>query len=341
MLSNIKTLILNDDTHSDIEKAADIIKNGGLVAFPTETVYGLGADATNSEACCNIFIAKNRPGDNPLIVHLSSPEDAEKYAHTSDLYYKLAEAFMPGPLTVILPKREIIPASVSANLDTVAIRIPQHPTARELIRLSERPIAAPSANLSGRPSPTSAIHVIEDMMGRVDAILCGSNSDVGVESTIVKLNSDGGLVVCRPGGITLEMLKEVCENVTVDPAVLSKFDGKPIAPGMKYRHYAPKAPVTILVGSEAQILEYLSDSSDFGVLCFEEDTELLKLPNALSFGGKNDISAQAHLLFDRLRAFDAIPDVKKIYARMPFQSGVGLAVYNRLLKAAGFNVKEL
>ncbi len=337
----MQTLILNDDRYEDIETAASIIKKGGLVAFPTETVYGLGADATNAQACKNIFLAKNRPGDNPLIVHIASPDDAELYAYTNELFYKLATAFMPGPLTVILPKKSTIPSSVSAGLDSVAIRVPIHKTAQTLIKLSERPIAAPSANLSGKPSPTTASHVISDMNGRIDAILCGGASDVGLESTVVKLVDENSLVICRPGGITPEMLSGVCEKVTIDPAVLSKFEGKPVSPGMKYRHYAPTAPVTVLIGDEDKIVAFLSDKKNFGVLCYEEDTRLLAYPNSLSFGACEDISAQAHLLFDRLRTFDNIKGLEHIYARMPSRDGVGLAVYNRLIKAAGFDVLEL
>lgn len=336
-----KTLILNDIINADIEIAANIIKKGGLVAFPTETVYGLGADAGNADACLNIFKAKNRPCDNPLIVHVLSPEDAEKYAVTNELYYKLAEYFMPGPFTVILPKKETISDAVSAGLDSVAIRVPKHKTARELIRLSGKPIAAPSANLSGKPSPTTADHVIADMNGRIDAILCGADCEVGVESTVVKITGDDSVVICRPGGITFEMLKQVCDNVTIDPAVVSKFDGRPISPGMKYRHYAPKAQVTVLVGSENDIEAFLADKKDFGILCFSEDKKLLKYPNAFAFGSDENSHEQAHLLFERLRAFDTMDDIKHIYARMPSKSGVGLAVYNRLIKAAGFDIIEL
>ena len=334
----LNTLILNDENNADIEKSAEIIKNGGLVAFPTETVYGLGADATNENACRNIFSAKGRPQDNPLIVHLSSSEDASKYAYVNETFQKLAKKFMPGPLTVIIPKKDTIPDTVTAGLDSVAIRVPIHETARKLIKLSGKPIAAPSANLSGKPSPTTAAHVIADLAGRVDGILCGSDSEVGVESTVVKICDDGSVIICRPGKVTLEMLSEVCPNVSIDPAVLSKFDGKPISPGMKYRHYAPRVPVTILVGNEDEIIEFLSDKTAFGVLCYNEDKKLLTLPNAVSFGASRDHSEQAHLLFDRLRYMDTLNDIEHIYARMPSTDGVGLAVYNRLIKAAGFSV---
>ena len=269
---------------------------------------------------------------------MSSSEDASKYAYVNETFQKLAKKFMPGPLTVIIPKKDTIPDTVTAGLDSVAIRVPIHETARKLIKLSGKPIAAPSANLSGKPSPTTAAHVIADLAGRVDGILCGSDSEVGVESTVVKICDDGSVIICRPGKVTLEMLSEVCPNVSIDPAVLSKFDGKPISPGMKYRHYAPRVPVTILVGNEDEIIEFLSDKTAFGVLCYNEDKKLLTLPNAVSFGASRDHSEQAHLLFDRLRYMDTLNDIEHIYARMPSTDGVGLAVYNRLIKAAGFSV---
>jgi L-threonylcarbamoyladenylate synthase len=257
------------------------------------------------------------------------------------LFKRIAAEFMPGPLTVILPKKDIIPDTVTAGLDSVAIRIPVNATAHKLIRTSGKPIAAPSANLSGKPSPTTAEHVIGDMMGRVDAIISGTDSEVGLESTVIKLTGENSLIICRPGAITKEMLEELCDNVTIDPAVLYKFDGKPISPGMKYRHYAPSAPVTILLGNENMIMDYLADKKDFGLLCYDDDSKLLKYPNSLSFGKSDDLEAQAHLLFDRLRSFDDNKSVKQIFARMPSQEGIGLAVYNRLIKAAGFSIITL
>ena len=332
----MNTEILYDTQNGDIEKAASYLSSGSLVAFPTETVYGLGANALDGEAVKRIFLAKGRPQDNPLIVHIDKPEMAEKFAFTSELYYKLAEKFMPGPLTVIMPKRENIPVEVTAGLDSVGIRVPLSATARRLIELSGVPIAAPSANLSGKPSPTKASHVIDDLSGRVEAILCGDDCLVGVESTVVKITGESSLIICRPGGITYEMLKTVCDDVTIDPAVISKFDGKPVSPGMKYRHYAPNASVSVLIGSENEILEFISDKKDFGIICYDEDKRLLSLENSFSLGSASDPSAQAAKLFDILRYFDTIDSVKVIYARMPEKSGIGLAVYNRLLKAAGF-----
>lgn len=337
----MNTEILNDTEEKDVKRAAELIANGGTVAFPTETVYGLGANALDGEAVKRIFLAKGRPQDNPLIVHVCKAENASEYACTGKLFDKLSERFMPGPLTVIMPKRDIIPNEVTAGLDSVGIRVPLSKTARRLIELSGVPIAAPSANLSGKPSPTKASHVIDDLSGRVDAILCGDDCLVGVESTVVKITGENSLLICRPGGITYEMLKEACDDVTVDPAVISKFDGRPVSPGMKYRHYAPNAEVNILVGDEERIVTFLSDKENFGMICYDEDKKLRSFKNAFSLGKADDPSEQAARLFDILRYFDTVNGVKKIYARMPQKDGVGLAVYNRLLKAAGFNIIDL
>ncbi len=337
----MKTEILSDSIKADIERAAELIKNGGLVAFPTETVYGLGANALNPEAVKNIFKAKGRPQDNPLIIHISDALEAEKYAYVSPLYFKLARRFTPGPLTVIMPKKDTVPSEVTAGLDSVAVRIPEYAPARELIRLAGVPIAAPSANLSGKPSTTKAEHVIADMDGRIDAILCGEDCKVGVESTIVLLTGEDSLTVCRPGGISPEMLMQVCKNVDIDQAVLNKFDGKPISPGMKYRHYAPDAQVEILDGTENQIFDFLKDKKDFAVICFDGDIRLLKFNKAVTIGKSDDFAHQAAMIFACLRDLDKDKEIKHIYARMPDKNGVGLAVYNRLIKAAGFNVIKL
>lgn len=335
------TKILHDDSLSDVSMAAEIICRGGLVAFSTETVYGLGANALDGAAVKKVFEAKGRPQDNPLIVHLSSFEEADKYVYVNRLSQMIAERFMPGPITVILPKRNVVCEDVSCGLDSIGIRVPLYAPARALIEAAGVPIAAPSANLSGKPSPTKASHVIDDMNGRIDAILCGKDCMVGVESTVVKVTGEDSLLICRPGAVTPEMLAEVCDNITIDPAVMSRFDGKPVSPGMKYRHYAPKAPVTVLVGDEAQIIKFLDGRENIGLLCFEEDTALLGLQGAVSMGKKDDLSSQASRLFAALRDFDKNESIKEIYARMPDSGGVGLAVYNRLLKAAGFNVIKL
>ena len=243
MQTKIFTAELLERDKNALAEAADIIRRGGLVAFPTETVYGLGADATDAEAAKKIYAAKGRPSDNPLIIHVSEPKDAELYARTCELYYALADAFMPGPLTVIMPKRDTIPDGVTGGLDSVAVRCPSHAVARELIALSGCAIAAPSANISGSPSPTSAAHVISDLNGIIDAIIDGGECDIGLESTIVKIDGDK-LVLLRPGAITVDALRCVCDRVEIAPAVTAALaeNERPLSPGMKYRHYAPAVP---------------------------------------------------------------------------------------------------
>ncbi len=329
---------------------AEILRAGGLCAFPTETVYGLGGNALDAGAAEKIYAAKGRPSDNPLIVHIARPADAALYAHTSALYEKLVKAFMPGPLTVVMPKKDIVPLSVTGGLDTVGIRCPGNPVARELIRLAGVPIAAPSANLSGRPSPTSARHCVDDLWERVDCIIDGGESEVGLESTIVKI-TEAGLVLLRPGAITPEMLREVTPNVTIDEGVLDKLpEGvAPQAPGMKYRHYAPRAKVYLLRdGGSADfdgraiafLRERLSEDPSVGILCFDEYAPQLAGENLLTFGAKNDEKAHSRLLFDRLRQFDET-DAGEIYATAGSTEGIGLALYNRMLKAAGYTVISL
>ncbi len=334
------TLLLQDPTEENIEKAAAIIKNGGLVVMPTETVYGLGADALNKTAVTNVYKAKGRPMDNPLIVHLAKAEDAEKYAYTSPLFYKLAEKFMPGPLTVIMPKKDIVPLEVTCGLDTVALRVPSNEIAHKLIEKSGRPIAAPSANLSGKPSPTTFDHVVTDMYGRVDAILDGGPCTVGLESTVIILKGDGAEIL-RPGKITYEDLREIIPDITVNQAVKNQcVDAKPASPGMKYRHYAPKSPVVLVYGEDEKVIEFFRNKQqceNCGILCFDEDKPKILPNNALTFGKHDDEDTQAHELFQKLRCFDVM-SVDKIYARVPSENGVGLAVYNRLIRAAGFEI---
>ena len=330
-----------------LEGAAKILAEGGLVAFPTETVYGLGGNALNADAAKHIYAAKGRPSDNPLIVHIAKPSDAERYAITNELYQKLAKAFMPGPLTVVLPKRDVVPLSVTGGLDTVGIRCPGNPVARELIRLAGVPIAAPSANLSGSPSPTTAAHCVDDLDGRVECIIDGGESEVGLEATIVKITGDS-LTVLRPGAITPEMLREICPSVSIDGGVFDKLpEGTaPLAPGMKYRHYAPRAKVYLVrdAGGEdfdARVIAFLqkklSEAPETGILCFDEYAPSLSGKNVLTFGEKHDEKAHSHLLFDRLRHFDET-DATEIYATAGTTEGIGLALYNRMLKAAGYTV---
>ena len=349
----MNTRILSVDPISPADRelavAAEVIRQGGLVAFPTETVYGLGADALNGPACGRIFDAKGRPHDNPLIVHIAEPADFEKFATCENeaLFHLLAERFMPGPLTVILPKKEIIPDEVTVGLRTVAIRCPSHPVAHRLIELAGVPIAAPSANLSGKPSPTTAEHVIHDMNGRVDLILSGGAAQVGLESTVVALHGDT-IRLLRPGFVTAEMLRSVWDKVQIDPAVLSslKEGEKPESPGMKYRHYAPDTPVTMVTGNEEEVLAFFRESLEkgCGVLAFEEDIPLLKneqnAARIVSFGKRDDLLSQANGLFDALRRFDKM-SLPHIFARKTAQSDLGLAVSNRLLRACAFDILDL
>ena len=327
-----------------IGEAAEIITRGGLVAFPTETVYGLGADATDEAAAKKIYSAKGRPSDNPLIIHVSHPEDAERYAHTSELYYKLAQAFMPGPLTVILPKKDTIPSSVTGGLDSVAVRCPSHPIALALISAADVAIAAPSANLSGSPSPTCAEHVISDLSGRVDMIIDGGESEIGLESTIVKLDGDS-LTLLRPGAITCDALNCVCENVNVAAAVTEKLgeDERPLSPGMKYRHYAPSAPLVLLDGSDEDTLEYMIKmraQQSCAVICYDEELPFLSGDMVISIGAQNDLEAQASALFAALRIADKF-SADIIYAHLPPQRGIGLALYNRMIRAAAHTIKKV
>lgn len=330
----------------DIARAAEKIRAGELVVFPTETVYGLGADATNEAAVRSIYVAKGRPSDNPLIIHIATPEDAERYALTNKTYYKLAEKFMPGPLTVILPRRKSVCAAVTGGLDTVAVRCPSHPVARALIERAGVGIAAPSANLSGRPSPTTAAHAKEDLDGRVSMILDGGEAEVGLESTIVALDGDVGTLL-RPGAITYDALCCVCREVKVAPAVLERLaeNERPLSPGMKYRHYAPRAPLTLLEGEKNAVLAYLktlSVDNSIGILCYDEEIPHLQgKAHLFGIGGEHDLQTQAHRLFAVLREVDDHPEITAVYAHLPPREGLGLALYNRSIRAAAHTVKKI
>lgn len=327
-----------------MSRAAEIIRRGGLVAFPTETVYGLGGNGLNAEASRAIYAAKGRPSDNPLILHIDEPTKAERYAITNETYYALARHFMPGPLTVILPKKDIVPDSTTGGLDSVALRCPENPIAHAFLVACDLPIAAPSANLSGKPSPTTAEHVRDDMDGRIEMILDGGPCEIGVESTIVKI-TDAGVTLLRPGAITAEMLRAVVPEVSVDPTVTEKpsEDLRPQAPGMKYRHYAPNAPVFLLCDDgtddfDARAIRFLSENKrdGAGILCFEEYLPVLAGEKTLSLGAKADEKAHAHRLFAALRELDKLP-IKAIYATVAKTDGEGLAFYNRMLKASGYH----
>ena len=326
-----------------IAAAAKLLREGSLVAIPTETVYGLGANGLDGDAVRRIFEAKGRPNDNPLILHVTGPQWLPRYcSEVPPLAYVLARKFWPGPLTMILKRKSVVPDETTAGLDTVAMRCPNHPVTLAIIREAGVPIAAPSANTSGRPSCTSAQDVLEDMDGKIDGIVDGGPCAVGVESTIIDLTEQPPRLL-RPGGITLEELEEVLGEVAVDPAVtrLMGAGEQPKAPGMKYRHYAPKASVTVVRGEPADAARYirrhLTDGE--GVICFNEFVPLFEGHPVEPIGPKDDVAEQARRVFDALRYFDGT-DVTHIWAQCPDPAGIGLAVSNRLNKAAGFHIVD-
>ena len=330
-----------DLTAGEADQAAQILWEGGLVGIPTETVYGLGANGLDPDAVAHIFEAKGRPQDNPLILHIPSADHLERYCQEiPDSAYALAEACWPGPLTMILRRKPIVPDVVTAGLDTVGMRCPSHPVCHAILEAADVPVAAPSGNTSGRPSPTIAAHMWEDMDGKIDAIVDGGPCTVGVESTIIDLTCKPPRLL-RPGGITLEQLQAVLGEVEVDPAVtrLMGAGEKPKAPGMKYRHYAPKAPVTVVAGEPAQSAAYIRAHAqpEDGIICFDEFAPLFGAHYVEKLGPAADKGEQARHIFDALRAFDHTP-VKAIWAQCPDPSGLGLAIANRLNKAAGFHI---
>lgn len=343
MAETIDTRIVHHPGEQDLACAARILQKGGLVAFPTETVYGLGASALDAEAAKKIYQAKGRPSDNPLIIHLASAADAWRYAKIPSCFEKLAECFMPGPLTVIVPKKDIIPDPVTGGLSTVAIRVPAHPLAHRLLQLAEIPIAAPSANRSGRPSCTTAGHVMEDMNGRVDMILDGGDCQFGVESTILLPVGNREVKLLRPGAVTVEMLKENGFDVSLDKAVTQRLQENehPLAPGMKYRHYAPQAQLILLSGSQEAVVSYMQEKvgeAGTAFILFEELLDCLPQGRSVSLGKQSDAKEQAHRLFSVLRMFDAHPEIDTIYAQLPPKDDISLALYNRMLKASGYTV---
>ena len=331
--------VLLSDSAEDILAASELIRKGRVVGIPTETVYGLGADALNPEAVEKIFKAKGRPADNPLIVHIYEIQEANRLGHDiPDIFYRLAEKFWPGPLTMIVPKNDIIPAETSGGLDTVGIRMPSHPVMRELIRLSG-PIAAPSANRSGYPSPTSAAHVINDMNGKISAVIDGGESRFGVESTVVSFDDENTVRILRPGSVTKEMLLECADNVIIDDAILNDIAAgrEAPSPGMKYKHYSPKADVKIIEGDFKHFCKYVNNHQSKAAFCLvfdDDDTDKIKC-RYMTYG--SDSSQQAHNFFSKLRELDDL-NADKVFVRPPRKDGVGLAVYNRLLRAAGFEV---
>lgn len=351
----MKTIIekITGDEEKDssvISQAAEIIRKGGLVAFPTETVYGLGGDAFMEEAAAKIYAAKGRPSDNPLIVHISKPSDLNRLSDSIPANaWKLAERFWPGPLTIIVRKNDRVPMSVTGGLSTVAVRCPSHGTAARLIEESGTFIAAPSANLSGRPSPTTAEHVIEDLSGRVDMIIDEGAIEIGLESTIVDVTEDTP-VILRPGFITKEMLDEVLGEVKLDKALMTGVkDGvKPKAPGMKYRHYAPKAELYIVEGNKSDVVgamqklleEGIRAGRKIGIMTTSEDCTEFKGGYVISLGSGNNYNEIAANLFASLRKFDDL-GVDVIYSEAFSEEGIGQAVMNRLLKAAGHKIIQV
>ena len=331
--------VLLSDSETDLLKAAELIKSGEIVGIPTETVYGLGADASNEEAVRRVFEAKGRPADNPLIVHLADFSQAEEFtAAIPALAYRLAERFCPGPLTMVLPKNDKIPMITSGGLDTVGIRVPSHPVMHRIIQLSGRPIAAPSANTSGYPSPTSADHVMRDMDGKIAAVVDGGSSEFGVESTVISIEGDNSVRILRPGCVTREMLAEICSEVVIDHAILHELEAgqKAASPGMKYKHYSPRADIVMVEGKLEDFIGFVGSHNGDGVYSLIFDTDRENYPYRYMTYGK-DSSQQAHQLFQRLRELDDA-GAKKVYVRAPSPEGVGLAVYNRLIRAAGFEV---
>lgn len=337
------TKVLPGD-EAGIAAAGELLAAGKLVGIPTETVYGLAADATDAQAVLSIFAAKERPADNPLIVHVAELEEIYHVAaEVPEAALKLAAAFWPGPLTIILPRGKNIPPQVSAGLDTVSIRMPSHPVARAIIRAAGKPLAAPSGNRSGRPSPTTARHMLEDMDGRIPLIVDGGECSVGVESTVMTLCTEEPLVL-RPGAVTAEQLSAVLGcPVRLSHAITEglKEGEAPQSPGMKYKHYAPKAEVTLVVGDAAQYAAYVNANAKEGsmALCFAEDEKALQVP-CVVYGAADHPEQQAQQVFGALRMLDE-RGAKTVLAHCPETSGVALAVYNRLLRAAAFRVIRL
>lgn len=344
-------MVLNEKKQNEeaIKAAGDVIREGGLVAFPTETVYGLGANALNPEAVKKIFIAKGRPQDNPLIVHVSDFNIEDLVQYIPPIAKKLMNKFWPGPLTLIMKKSDKIPDVTSASLDSVGIRMPSNFLANKLIKEAGVPIAAPSANISGKPSPTNIEMCIEDLMGKIEYIIGGERCDVGLESTIVDCTVKPPCIL-RPGGITVEMLREIEPDIYIDPSIMKKVekDFKPKAPGMKYRHYAPKAPVKIISGdlekTIAKINEivqnYIDDGKKVGIMASDETIERYSNAVVKSLGSRNNLSTIAKNLFRILREFDNC-DVDVILSEAFEEKGVGIAVMNRLKKAAGFDIIDV
>lgn len=335
----------------ELDEVARIIREGGTVAFPTETVYGLGANAFLPDAVDNIFKAKGRPNDNPLIVHIHSISQVDELvSEIPETAKVLMDKFWPGPLTIIMKKSDKVPENVTAGLDTVGIRFPQNPVAREFLRLADVPVAAPSANTSGRPSPTSFKHVLGDLYGKIDAIIDGGHSKFGLESTIIDVSGDVPMVL-RPGSITLEMLRDVIGEVEIDPAIMQKPDENLVAkaPGMKYKHYSPNVDVVVVKGAHDHVAMYINrcieekhkNGAKVGVMVYRQILPKISGADALrDLGDINHRSGAAHSLYAVLRRFET-DGVSVVYAQDSGEGGIGLAISNRLNKAAGYKIIDL
>ena len=332
-------LDISADRYSgSVSRAAELLKSGGIVAIPTETVYGLAASAYDKIAISKIFAAKGRPQDNPLIVHISDIAMLEDITcEITKQAEKCAKAFWPGPFTMVLKRSDKIPDTVSAGLDTVAVRMPNDAVARDIISACSLPLAAPSANVSGAPSPTTPHHVINDLDGKIDAVVMGKDCLVGLESTVVTLCTNPPRLL-RPGGITVEQLREVLPDIVIDDAVLAepKNSEAVASPGMKYKHYAPKTDTYLITSNEDNFIKFVNDKEDSLAVCFNEEAEKITIKK-LCYGSCEDASLLAHNLFCVLREVDML-DVKTVYIHAPQKQGIGLAVYNRLIRAAGFKV---
>ena len=342
MKTTIHRVDVNNINNDMIIEAAEFLKKGQLVAFPTETVYGIGANALDVSAVDKIYQAKGRPSDNPLIVHVADKEDVNRYVlDINPIAEKLMTRFWPGPLTLIFRKKEIIPDEITGGLSTVAIRMPSHIIARSIIRASKLPIAAPSANISGKPSPTEALHVINDLSGKVDMIVDGGPCEIGLESTVVDV-TESIPVILRPGGVTKEMLEEVIDEIKLDPAIKSMNEKiVPKAPGMKYRHYAPNADLTIFKGETSKVINHINhlvhtkeqEGVKVGIISTKQTQNDFKCDNIVNIGDKNKPEEIAANLFKVLRDFDDM-NVDVIYCEAFSKKNIGTATMNRLLKAA-------
>lgn len=345
-----KVDLSRSDSAEVIQTAAKILQEGGLVAFPTETVYGLGGNGLDSAACEKIYIAKGRPSDNPLILHISEFEELNPIVREiSPAAQKLMDAFWPGPLTMVFPKADIVPEKATGGLDTVAVRFPSHPVARAIIRAAGLPIAAPSANSSGKPSPTRASHVEFDLNGKIDMIVDGGAAEWGLESTIVDVSGEVPMIL-RPGAVTKEMMEKVVGTVEIDPAILTKpaADLKPKAPGMKYTHYSPKAEVVLVKGETKAVVDEINRlaAADMaqglktGVMATEETKDLYQADIVLSLGSRDRPEEIGANLFKYLRKFDFL-GAERVYSEVFSEEGEGMAIMNRLNKAAGYCVIDL